>query len=355
VHLWVRAEQRAGEQRVGITPSAVADLIARGFRVTVEQSPNRAIPIDGFRASGADIAAEGTWPQAPSDSIIFGLKEIPTDGSPLGHRHIMFGHAFKGQSDGPDLLRRFKAGGGTLYDLEYLTDEQNRRVAAFGYWAGFAGAAVGLKVWTAQQQPGAHPGPERIETYASKDALVREIARDLTAPARNDLNAIIIGALGRVGTGASDLFAALDVPVTRWDMAETSTGGPFPEILDHTILVNCVLAGRGIPVFVPKSALHATRRLRVIADVSCDPSSDFNPIPVYSHATSFAAPVIRVADSPAPLDVTAIDNLPSMLPVESSQDFAAQLLPTLRSLDQIETGVWGRAEKLFRHHVKGLA
>ena len=66
-------------------------------------------------------------------------------------RHIMFGHAFKGQHSGKALLQRFQAGGGTLYDLEYLTDATGRRVAAFGYWAGYAGAAVSVIAWLAQQ------------------------------------------------------------------------------------------------------------------------------------------------------------------------------------------------------------
>ena len=139
-HLWVRAEQRPNEERVGLTPEGAAQLIAKGIRVTVEESHNRAIPIDGYRAAGCEIAAENTWPSAPADSIIFGLKELPEDGTPLPHRHIMFGHAFKGQHAGRRLLQRFKAGGGTLYDLEYLVDETGRRVAAFGYWAGYAGA-----------------------------------------------------------------------------------------------------------------------------------------------------------------------------------------------------------------------
>ena len=54
----------------------------------------------------------------------------------------MFGHAFKGQIPGKKLLKKFKEGGGTLYDIEYLTNEIGKRVAAFGYWAGFAGAFV---------------------------------------------------------------------------------------------------------------------------------------------------------------------------------------------------------------------
>ena len=347
-HLWVRAEQREGERRVGLMPEGAAALRAAGFRVTVERSASRAVPISGYEAAGCEIAPENSWPEAPREAIVFGLKELPDDGSPLVHRHIMFGHAYKGQADGPALLRRFRKGGGRLYDLEYLTDEGGRRLAAFGYWAGFAGAAVGLMVWLAQQA-GKGPGPERVAAYAGKDALLAELRAALAASGATLPSALIIGALGRVGTGAGDLLEALNIAPTRWDMAETASGGPFPEILEHTLFVNCVLATPGIPVFVPKSALKAPRRLRVIADIACDPSSDFNPVPVYDHATSFAEPVIRVAEDPV-LDVTAIDNLPSMLPVESSEDFAAQLLPVLMQLGDIDSGAWGRAARLFDEH-----
>src|SRR5690606_24582432 len=77
VHLWVRAEQRPHEERVGVTPEGVAALIAAGIRVSVEESSVRAIPIDGYRAAGAEIVAGNSWPDAPRDAIIFGLKELP--------------------------------------------------------------------------------------------------------------------------------------------------------------------------------------------------------------------------------------------------------------------------------------
>jgi saccharopine dehydrogenase (NAD+, L-lysine-forming) len=355
VHLWVRAEQRQNEERVGVTPEGVRRLLDAGFQITVEESRCRAIPISDYRATGAAIAPENSWPDAPADAIIFGLKELPEDGTPLPHRHVMFGHAFKGQADGPALLRRFKSAGGTLYDLEYLTDEVGRRVAAFGYWAGFAGAAVGLKVWAAQQT-GFEPGPSTILPYSGKQALLAELKEDLDTALANGAPkpaAMIVGAKGRVGTGAGDLLSALDLDVTRWDMAETAHGGPFPEILDREIFVNCVLAMPGIPVFVPKSAVTQLRRLSVIADVSCDPSSAYNPVPVYDRATSFDDPVIRVSARPV-LDVMAIDNLPSMLPVESSEDFAAQLLPSLMQLNAPDQGVWGRARTIFDTHINAL-
>lgn len=349
-HIWVRAEQRPNEDRVGLTPEGARKLIASGIRVTVEESRTRAIPIQGYIDAGVEIAPENTWPSAPLDAIIFGLKELPEDSTPLHHKHIMFGHAFKGQHSGKALLERFKEGGGTLYDLEYLVDEDGRRVAAFGYWAGYAGAAVTLKAWVAQQHK-ALCGP--VGVYANKDALNAELLTELDATGTPRPRAIVIGALGRVGSGAADLCTAMGVQVTKWDMAETAGGGPFPEILDHDIFLNCIFARPGTPVFVPASSLTASRNLTAIGDIACDPDSDYNPVPVYDRATTWDTPALRVATDPV-MDVMAIDNLPSMLPVESSEDYAAQLLPSLLTLTDLQTGVWGRAKTTFREHIAKL-
>ncbi len=347
-HLWVRAEQRLNEDRVGITPEGAAALVAAGIRVTVEESPTRAIGIEGYRSAGCEIAPAFGWPDAPRDAVVFGLKELPEDGSPLPHRHIMFGHAYKGQHSGKALLARFKAGGGTLYDLEYLVDDSGRRVAAFGYWAGYAGAAVTLKTWMAQQR-GQVCAP--VAAYENKDTLLADLTAELahlTLP-----NAIVIGAMGRVGAGAADLLEAMGISVTKWDMAETASGGPFPEILNHDLFLNCIFARPGTPVFVPASAKTSPRQLTAIGDVACDPDSDYNPVPVYDRATTWDAPALRVHDSP-PLDVMAIDNLPSMLPLESSQDYAAQLLGTLKQLDDLTAPVWTRAAADFATHSTDL-
>jgi saccharopine dehydrogenase (NAD+, L-lysine-forming) len=347
-HIWVRAEQRPNETRVGLTPDGAKTLIDAGFAVTVEASETRVIATDSYRAAGCDIAPAHTWPDAPEDAIIFGLKELPDDSTPLPHRHIMFGHAFKGQSAGRRLLERFKTGGGTLYDLEYLTDADGRRVAAFGYWAGFAGAAVALKCWLAQMR-GVRAGA--VQPYPSADALVADLKAEMADTGAKAPSALIIGALGRVGTGASDLCGKLGVAVTGWDMAETAHGGPFPEILTHTLFLNCILAGPKTPPFVRPDAPQADRKLRVIGDIACDPDSPFNPVQVYDRTTSWDEPALRVHADP-PLDVVAIDNLPSMLPLESAQDYAGQLLPTLLSLDNLDKGVWKRAADLFDAHVK---
>ena len=344
-HLWLRAEQRDNETRVGLTPDGARQLMAAGVRLSVEESPDRVIADADYAATGCTMVPAHSWPEAPQDAVIFGLKELPEDDTPLRHRHIMFGHAFKGQPAGLRLLRRFKAGGGTLLDLEYLTDETGRRVAAFGYWAGYAGAAVALKCWAAQQR-GQTAGP--VTSYENASRLLQDLQGELVATGTHRPNALVIGALGRVGTGVIDLCTTMGVATTKWDMAETASGGPFPAVLAHELFFNCILARPGTPVFVPADTVTRPRRLSVIGDIACDPDSDFSPIKVYDRTTTWQEPALRVAETP-PLDVTAIDNLPSMLPLESSEDYAAQLLPALLTLPE-NGAVWQRAAEIFETH-----
>ncbi len=344
--IWIRAESKTGERRAPVVPKDAGALVAAGFSITVEKCERRAFADADYQRHGCQLVENNSWPSAPDDAIVLGLKELAAGREPLTHRHIHFGHVFKGQAGWREMLQRFADGGGTLLDLECLVDDNGRRIAAFGYWAGFAGAALAVKIWAGQRtNPQATLGP--VGDYGSKDALIGELAQELSGLAGKP-NLLVVGALGRCGKGASDLAADLGLTVTAWDMAETATGGPFPEILSHDIFVNAVLAAPGCPIFVPKSAIgDPARVLSVIADVSCDPTSAYNPIPIYDRATSFADPVIRVAPAPQILDVMAIDHLPSLLPVEASTDYSAQLLPALLELGSPGSRIWGRAGDVF--------
>ncbi len=175
---------------------------------------------------------------------------------------------------------------GTLYDLEYLVDTDGRRIAAFGYWAGYAGAAVSALALIAQAKGEICPPIAPMQDAATLRAAIAPALSALPQPPR----VIIIGAKGRVGTGAADFCRTMGLAPTLWDMAETAHGGPFPEILDHEIFLNCILAMPGVPVFVPHTAKTTPRALRVIGDIACDPGSDFSPIKVYDQITDWVAP-----------------------------------------------------------------
>ncbi|SHI80745.1 saccharopine dehydrogenase [Wenxinia saemankumensis] len=339
----LRVETRPNERRAALTPEGTARLIAAGHAVIVEESAQRVFPLADYVAAGAGTAPAGAWRDAPDEAIILGLKELPEETTPLRHRHVMFGHAYKGQLSGRALLGRFRAGGGTLLDMEYLVDPAGRRVAAFGYWAGFAGAGVTLLALAAQRRGGTL-GP--VEGWRDADALAAESRAGLEGPAPT---ALIVGAAGRVGAGVADLLGRCGIAPTLWDKDETAEGGPFPQIAAHELFFNCILARPGTPVFVDRAMAEGPRALRAIGDIACDPDSDYNPVPLYDAATGWEAPVLRVAADP-PLDLMAIDNLPSLLPRESSADFAGQLLPHLMALDEDPGGVWTRAAAEFARH-----
>lgn len=121
---------------------------------------------------------------------------------PLPHTHIQFAHCYKTQADWSKVLARFHHGGGTLYDLEFLNDESGRRVAAFGFHAGFAGAAAGALA-VAAQKTGEILG--LLNPYPNEEAMVNDVKAKL-GPEGKQLKALVIGALGRCGRGAVDLF-----------------------------------------------------------------------------------------------------------------------------------------------------
>ena len=163
-------------------------------------------------------------------------------------------------------------------------------------------------------------------------------------------SAIVIGSLGRVGTGVCDFCEEFSLNIKKWDLAETISGGPFHEVLNHEILFNCVVATPNTPVFFQPGYVGSKRTLTVIGDIACDSDSDYNPIPIYSSPTTWNKPGLNIAGDP-PLDVMAIDNLPSLLPKESSIDFAEQLFPYLLGFDEKTRQVWERSKEIFKSKV----
>ncbi len=133
----------------------------------------------------------------------------------------------KTQGGWKEVLGRFPRGGGTLYDLEFLADEKGRRwvtpacsqtmssdetntlcllrVAAFGFHAGYAGAALALLDW-AWQLENKEPLPSKSH-YQHKSDLDSEVKEQVSKGVQKNRGkpprVQIIGALGRCGRGVS--------------------------------------------------------------------------------------------------------------------------------------------------------
>ncbi|MCX5424966.1 saccharopine dehydrogenase [Streptomyces sp. NBC_00078] len=337
LHLWLRHEVRSTERRTPLVPSDARRLVDSGVTLTVEESPQRIFPIEEYEATGCRVTPAGSWVSAPDGAVVVGLKELPDEPAELTRRHIFFGHAYKGQPGAEALLRRFAAGGGALLDLEYLVDDDGRRLAAFGFWAGYLGAALAVL-----QQRGRLAAPL---TPTSKEELDETLRR---ADGDEEFTALVIGALGRSGRGARVAFHTAGVEPTCWDLAETRDLDR-PALLAHDVFVNAVLATTPIPPFLRKQDIQEgadpARRLRTVCDVTCDVGSELNVLPVYDRTTDWEHPVRRLRENP-PLDLIAIDNLPSLLPRESSTDFSAALV--LQLLEFGAGGAWGRCLDRFR-------
>lgn len=360
--LHLRSETKHLEHRSALTPATTAELIKAGYIVNVERSPERIFDDEEFEKAGATLVPEHSWVDAPKEHIIVGLKELEEKDFPLKHVHVQFAHCYKQQAGWENVLARFPRGGGTLLDLEFLVDEHGRRVAAFGFHAGFAGAALALEVW-AWQLNHSEPFPG-VESYPNEDALITDVKKAVkegVEAAGRLPRVIVIGARGRCGSGAVSALKKAGIPdenILDWDMAETAKGGPFKEITDSDIFVNCIYLTSKIPNFVNMESLQVPdRQLRVVCDVSADTTSPFTPVPIYTVATTFDKPTVPVdgLTSGPPLSVISIDHLPSLLPREASEAFSHDLLPSLLTLNDWQNSpVWARAKQLFDEKVATL-
>ncbi|KAJ2383844.1 Saccharopine dehydrogenase [Coemansia sp. RSA 2611] len=359
-HLWLREETKPMEHRAALSPDVCKKLLENGgFEITVEESQARIFADSEYEAAGCRLVPGDSWRSAPQDAIITGLKELPeNDTSALPHTHIMFAHCYKQQGGWKDVLSRFVEGQGLLYDLEFLQDDSGRRVAAFGFYAGFTGSAVGIDAWCHQQLGGGAKYPV-IKPYPNEDVLIAETKEKLARIGKMP-RIMVMGALGRCGSGAVAYARKAGIPeenIVQWDMAETAKGGPFKEIMEADIFVNCIYLSSKIPPFVTQEQIDGERQLSVIVDVSCDTTNPFNPIPIYNVNTTFDNALLDIQSANAkPLQLCSIDHLPTMLPRESSNQFAIDLLPTLLQLPTRSSApVWTRAEKLFHDKVASMA
>src|SRR5271163_4283998 len=140
----------------------------------------------------------------------------------------------------------------------------------------------------------------------------------------------------------------------EWLTNATEEGGPFSEIVESDIFINCIYLTTKIPNFVDMPSLDTpNRNLSVICDVSADTTNPNNPIPIYTTSTTFDHPTAPVAVKGEPkVTVISIDHLPSLLPREASEAFSKDLLPSLLELKSWRSSpVWKRAEKLFQEKV----
>ena len=242
-------------------------------------------------------------------------------------------------------------------DLEYLVNENGKRVAAFGRAAGMVGMAMGIIIW-AKQILGEQLN--RIDPWKNEKEMVNECIQLIESAVpkskyKTPPKVIIIGAKGRCGQGSVYIAKQCKLTeISEWGRNETKRGGPFEEVVnEHDIFVNCIHLKDEIPPFITMELCQSeNRRMTVISDVACDPNNPNNPVPVYDSITTVFEPVKRAIDGKVPLDVTAIDHLPSLIPLEASEQYSDDLIDTLLELKNVNSKIWQRAREVFQQNVE---
>ncbi len=324
--------------------------------------------------AGCELVAPGSWAQAPRTTVVVGLRALPAHHTPLVHRHVYFGHAFKGQSGSRELLARFARGGGRLIDLEYLTDRHRARLVTFGHAAGRMGVAAGVLAWCRQVMArptiGISIPPDLI---AKLDTLplvdhIKALLQTAVAFNNNARPRVAVIGFGIVGQDAVQFAETLGLEVDVWRRERTA----YDELLQKDVLVNAIkLDARAPPKpFLTRSQLSkagAARRLSVVVDIACDTTNPHNPLPIYERTTTFQEPTVRIIEAKLPdalpLDVIAIPTLTQLIALSASEEFSAKFAPLLRDqlapwLDgQLRAGddnAFQRADDIFRAHLSPL-
>ena len=120
--------------------------------------------------------------------IIIAVKEIPIHLLQVGKAYLFFSHTIKGQAYNMPLLRQLMKLKCQLIDYERIADAHNRRLIAFGKYAGLAGmvdtlAALGQRLdWEGIDTP--FSDLQQTYTYDDLTAVqkaVRSVGRRIAA------------------------------------------------------------------------------------------------------------------------------------------------------------------------------
>jgi len=320
-----REDKNKWERRVPLTPVHIEALLAEhDLRILVQPSPIRALSEDDYIAAGAIVQED-----LSAADVIVAVKEVPIDLLQAGKTYLFFSHTIKGQTYNMPLLRRLMELECQLIDYERIVDDQNRRLIAFGEYAGLAGmvdtlAALGQRLdWEGI----ATPFSDLRQTYAYGDlAAVQEAVVSVGKSIADkglpeQLAPLVIGIVGygNVSRGAQAILDLLPIrEISPGELAALTASGevdahivykvvfkekdtvlpidqrnPFDlqEFYEHpnryrsqfqnhlphlSVLVNCIYWDTPYPRLVSKETArdlyrrHLQPRLRVIGDISCD-------------------------------------------------------------------------------------
>jgi alanine dehydrogenase len=348
------------DKRTAVTPNVATEILKKfpNVELFIQPSNLRAFKDDEYIAKGLTLKED-----LSDCDILIGVKEVKIEALIPDKKYLFFAHIAKKQEHNKPLIKALMQKKITMVDYEYLTDKQNRRLVAFGYWAGVVGAYNGMRAWGLRTKEfEIKPANE----YHDKKEMYETLANLQIKPLK-----IVITGGGRVATGAVETLKAFGIkevipeefltqnfnePVfTKLDpchYVRHKDGKEFdlwhffkyPQEYFSTFKVYTQIADLYIAAhfwnpqsprfFTADDTKNEKFNIKVVADISCD--IDDGPIGSTLRASTIANPFYdfnpKTAKEEAPfsseknITVMAVDNLPGELPRDASEDFSNGLL-----------------------------
>jgi len=351
----IREGKTPPDRRVPLTPRQCT-LIRRLYphiEIYIQPSPIRCYADEEYAAEGLPLTED-----LSHCDVLLGIKEVPIPQLIANKIYFFFSHTIKKQAYNRPLLQALLQKHITMVDYETLTDEKGNRLIAFGHYAGLVGAYNGILAYG-----------EKYNLFHLKPAHQcfdrHELIFGLHKLALPPIKIAVTGS-GRVAKGAMEMLH--EMKIERVDVMEylnqkqfsmpvyTQLSSSayhvhkkgrkfipeefysFPEHFEShfepfyrntDLLIAAAYWHPKAPrLFTAEEMKREDFRIRVIADITCDidgsipstkrPSKIGDPVYDYNR---FTGEVEAPYSNPENVSVMAIDNLPSELPRDASEEF----------------------------------
>ena len=340
--LVIRREYKLNEYRVPIIPVDCIKLLKNNFTVYVEKSVDRCFKDEFYKNCGCILIDDYTkYNFNKEETLIIGLKELDYNNNKLlSYKHLFFSHTYKNQINNIEILSKFKKEKGIIYDLEYLVDDKNKRLIAFGFWAGFIGTAISLLQFYYKSI-----NKELVNLVPQDDykILIDELKNYENYYKNIEIG--IIGINGRCSQGCKYLLDKLDIKYIGYSRSDV-----LDSLINHDIIINCIKLEKDTEfTIISDKNLGDFKKLSIINDVSCDITAVNNPIKLNYQLTTFNNPIYKYNKQ---LDIICIDNLPSLLPIDSSTEFSNKLIELILTIN--DDKIWENLENLYYYKIEHI-
>lgn len=337
--IYLRDEMNPNELRTPLTPEDIKSLIHYGFQVFVKSSKHRIYSDNEYVNAGAELT-DLPWHSDffdKNETLIVGLKDIEHEYLD-NHNHLYFSHTYKNQKNSKHILRKFLDSKSILYDYEYFVfPDTLRRIISFGYYAGIVGCALGLLQYATKKTT--KKDIEHCSYWEKEESMFQEISQYTKI-----FSHLHIGLIGGHGNCGSGVRYVLDKYSIHYDIIERNTDPT--EFTKYDIFYNCILLNEQDQTVFFDGNSQFTKQMCIV-DISCDNKMDNNPIRLYNENGTWQNPVCNVPYREIPVDIISINNLPSLLPKDSSKYFSSRCVELIKQINDDPYNYWDSLTQMY--------